>query len=150
MNDPMISPPIRRGVRRRKTSIDLDRVLREAALGAAQEQAVVVVHCTIPAPCPYSPYRIWRSTFLKDRHSGHRSKLLHAEGIQHPPANTHPMPGKPLHFALYFEALPTHCAVFDLVEHTRDLFPFNAPGIVRNRSDVYRVMLNERIPSNNP
>jgi len=144
MRTEIISPNIGRGVQqRRKQRTLLDRALRDAAQQVAEEKAVVVVHCTIPASMAEGPFYIQRSTYLTDRHSAYRSVLIHAEGMTMAPDLTYGRNGTPLHFALYFEALPAHCAVFDLVEMTGDSFPFNAAGLVRNRMDVYRVELFE-------
>lgn len=83
--------------------------------------------------------RIWPSTFLVCRLSGHRSKLLHAEGIPHAPQWRTVPPGGVAYFTLIFTALPKECILFDLVEEIPDEGGFYTPAILRNGMDVYRV-----------
>ena len=103
-----------------------------------EEKGQVTVHCSFVAGLS-DAIRIWPSTFLVCRHSGHRSQLLFAEGI---PLAPHWLPvpaGNAIRFTLLFAGLPSHCVLFDLVEEIADLGGFHVPAILRNDMDVYRV-----------
>jgi hypothetical protein len=101
-----------------------------------EEQGIVVVHCRYSGG---GLIRVWRSTFLLDHSSNHRSKLLHAENISLYPVWT-PIEGNSgLNFTLYFEALPKGCTKFDLHEIIPQSGGFFVEGITRNDLDVYRV-----------
>ncbi|MEZ4757820.1 MAG: hypothetical protein R2817_13405 [Flavobacteriales bacterium] len=114
--------------------------LREALQAAVEERGQVTVHCTLDAgegDC----IRIWPSTYLVCRLSGHRSQLLHAEGIPLAPTWLPVAPGRSVQFTLLFAGLPQHCVLFDLVEEIPDPGGFHATSILRNGMDVYRVEL---------
>jgi hypothetical protein len=83
--------------------------------------------------------RIWPSTFLVCRTTGHRSALVHAEGIPYAPLWQPVPPGGRIAFTLLFAPLPDHCILFDLVEEISDPGGFFCPAILRNGMDVYRV-----------
>lgn len=101
-----------------------------------EEQGTVIVHCLYRGT---GAVRIWPSTFLFDRGSSHRSKLLHAEDISIAPVWTQ-VDSKGSHrFTLFFEALPKNCTVFDLKEIIPQPGAFEITGIRRNTEDVYRV-----------
>ena len=111
---------------------------------AAHRTNVVIVHCTIPAEANGGDFFINRQTFLLDHRARLKYRLLHAEGIGHgdtPDVTKHA--GRPLRFTLYFLGLAKDCTVFDLVERSDDLFPFEARNIQRNAQDVYHVTLCE-------
>ena len=101
-----------------------------------EEQGIVIVHCRYSGG---GVIRVWRSTFLLDHSSNHRSKLLHVENISLYPLWT-PIEGNSgLNFTLYFEALPKSCTKFDLHEIIPQPGGFFVEGIVRNELDIYRV-----------
>jgi hypothetical protein len=101
----------------------------------AEEAGIVVVHCVFPGD---GRIRIWPSTYLFDRSSSHYSKLLHVENICLAP-QWMDVVDKQYVFTLYFEALPKSCKVFDLREVIDEWGAFEAFGIIRNATDVYRV-----------
>jgi hypothetical protein len=103
-----------------------------------EEKGQVTVHCSFVAGLS-DAIRIWPSTFLVCRHSGHRSQLLFAEGIPMAPTWMPVPAGNAIHFTLLFAGLPSHCVLFDLVEEIADLGGFHVPAILRNDMDVYRV-----------
>lgn len=112
--------------------------LKAELLTQVEERGQVTVHCMLTtgfADC----IRIWPSTYLLCRHSGHRSKLLHAEGIPYAPIWKAVAPDSRVEFTLLFEPLPDHCILFDLVEEIEDPGGFFSPAILRNDLDVYRV-----------
>lgn len=116
----------------------LDPELCAELLTEFEERGQVTVHCTILTE-QADLIRIWPSTFLVCQHSGHRSRLLHAEGIAYAPVWQPVAPGKPAAFTLLFEALPTECILFDLVEDIPHAGGFFVSAILRNGMDVYRV-----------
>lgn len=83
--------------------------------------------------------RIWRTTFLVCYHTGHRSELLHAEGIAYAPEWMRVPQNSPMEFTLVFAPLPRDCSAFDLVEVIPQPGGFHVPGIVRNSRDLYHV-----------
>lgn len=118
----------------------LEPSLLDELLVDVDEAGQVTVHCAFEA-CLGDAIRIWPSTYLVCRQTGHHSRLLHAEGISYAPTWTHLPPGAQVRFTLLFEPLPRTCLVFDLVEDIADEGAFMSQGIVRNGMDVYRVRL---------
>lgn len=107
-----------------------------------QEERQVIVHCCFPAtPFWGNLIRVWRSTFLIDKISGHKSKLLHAENISIFPYWTEVPPMKDYWFTLIFSGLPKDCKTFDLQEIIPQEGGFCVPNIPRNSTDVYRVKI---------
>lgn len=85
--------------------------------------------------------RIWRTTYLIDKGSSSRSKLVHAENISFAPAWT-AIPDKTRYsFLLIFNALPKSCQRFDLLEEISQPGGFFVPDIQRNQTDVYHIDL---------
>lgn len=81
-------------------------------------------------------YRIWPSTYLVEKGSGKRAKLITAFNISFAPewtVNT----GRG--FTLVFEGLSRECLVFDVIEEIPEEGGFRANSIVRNDSDVYHI-----------
>lgn len=121
-----------------------ERALWLELLAQAEERQVVTVHCRVEGEAPRTELWIDRSTYLHDAYNRQNARLLHAEGIPHHPERFRVGASGVVHFTLYFEGLWPHCKVFDLQERTDNGFPFNVPGIARNRSDVYHVRINYR------
>lgn len=114
--------------------------LLEQALTLEEKQ--VIVHCCFPASPDFgSLIRIWRSTFLLDEHTGHRSTLVHAENITFYPWWTEVPPMRDFWFTLIFSGLPADCKSFHLKEIIPQEGGFFISNIRRNSSDVYRVMI---------
>ena len=99
----------------------------------------VTVHCKTTSPFGESCVRIWATTYLIDKKSNHRSKLLHIDGVSQYPVWTKLPLGKVLHFTLIFSALPASCKEFDFLELIPEPDGFRYPGIKRNSTDVYHV-----------
>lgn len=101
----------------------------------------VYVHCHYQNVYDEMFIRIWQTTFLIDRASGSRAKLVHVENISYAPVWTH-IPGKQLYtFLLIFSSLPKDCKTFDLVEDIPQAGGFFVSGISRNEQDVYHVAI---------
>lgn len=108
----------------------------------ADAEAQVIVHIAFTASQQGAELiRIWKSTFLIDQHSSHKSELLHAENITLYPVWLEIPAGKKWVFTLYFSALPKSCTQFDLIEDIPQSGGFHFPNIRRNKSDVYRLKL---------
>ncbi|MCU0359312.1 MAG: hypothetical protein MUF75_01135 [Bacteroidia bacterium] len=108
----------------------------EKAKTLESEERQTIVHCSMDEG-EYA-YRIWPSTFLIERGSGRRAKLITAFNIAFAPEWTL-NDGKG--FTLIFEGLSKNCTVFDLVEIIPQEGGFEVKGIVRNNSDVYQVKI---------
>jgi hypothetical protein len=127
---PALAPPITRELEK---PVQLPELLSDVV-----ECGQVTVHCSFVAGLS-DAVRIWPSTFLVCRHSGHRSQLLFAEGIPMAPQWLPVAAGNTIHFTLLFAGLPSHCMLFDLIEEIADPGGFHVPAILRNDMDVYRV-----------
>jgi hypothetical protein len=116
----------------------LEPALRDELLTHLDERGQVTVRCRFDSEL-VTMIRIWRTTFLVCAHTGHRSELMHAEGITYAPQWMPVLPGAPAEFVLVFAPLPKSCSVFDLVEVIPQPGGFHVPGIVRNSRDLYFV-----------
>ncbi|MCC6402172.1 MAG: hypothetical protein IT227_15525 [Flavobacteriales bacterium] len=115
----------------------IDPGIREELLAQADERGQVTVHCRFSTPWG-TRLRVWPGTYLICRTTGHRSALLHAEGISWYPAWM-PVPAGTISFTLVFAPLPDGCTVFDLIEEIPEPGGFMVSGMVRNGSDLYDV-----------
>jgi hypothetical protein len=102
------------------------------------EDSFVYVHCHYNNTAGGMLIRIWNSTFLVDKGSGSRSKLLHAENISFAPVWTQ-IPNGSYSFLLIFEGLPKSCQLFDLIEDIPQPGGFEVRSIARNEKDVYHI-----------
>ncbi len=116
----------------------LDPELRTELLAKVDERGQVTVFCSFLAGFS-DAIRIWSSTALVCLHTGHRSALIHAEGIPYAPVWLPVQPGQIVQFTLVFAALPRTCVLFDLYEEITDPGGFHVSAIPRNGMDVYRV-----------
>jgi hypothetical protein len=97
------------------------------------EERQTIIHCTCKDDLAY---RVWPSTFLIEKESGRRAKIITAFNISFAPQWTF-NDGKG--FTLIFEGLSKTCREFDLKEFIPEVGGFEANGIARNESDVYYV-----------
>jgi hypothetical protein len=125
-------------------SIIVDPKVNDEILAKVENEGTVIVHCSFTAVIS-SGIRIWSSTFLVDKISGHRSKLLHAVNIPFALTILPVKPGTTARFTLFFSALPKSCNVFDLIEkvQTPDVMGFTAYNVKRNASDIYNVVFED-------
>jgi hypothetical protein len=122
-----------------KVKPEIDVEILESVATAGLEDSFVYVHCYFDNPYSDMLIRVWRSTFLIDKNSGVRSKLIHAENISIAPAWTQ-IPGKTLYsFLLIFGGLPRGCQYFDLIEDIPQSGGFEIRNVSRNDSDVYHL-----------
>ena len=107
-----------------------------------EEEKQVIVHCCFPNDFVIGNLvRIWQSTFLVDKFTGYRSKLIFWENIAVFPYWTDIPPVKEYCFTLIFSALPKECKVFDFVEEVIQGRGFLVTDIERNETDVYTLKL---------
>lgn len=106
------------------------------------EERQVIVHCRCYSRGHANDkVRIWRTTYLIDKSSECKSKLLFAFNISfYPVWDIIPQNGFK-RFTLVFGPLPKGCKTFDLIEVTDDSGAFVSFGIQRNREDVYHIVL---------
>lgn len=105
------------------------------------ENSFVYVHCYLRNSLKDMMVRIWKTTYLIDHTSSHRSELVHAENITFAPTWTRLPDNRTYSFLLIFSALPKSCIQFDLVEEITQPGGFVVQNIVRNSTDVYHVEL---------
>src|ERR1051326_4527709 len=89
----------------------------------------VYVHCYFNNTVKDMLIRIWKTTYLVDRGSGARSKLVHAENISYAPEGRLVPDKKEFRFLLIFDALPRAWSSFDLVEDIPQAGGFHVEGI---------------------
>lgn len=106
----------------------------------AEEERLVIVHCFMYFP-QGGRLRIWKSTYLIDKYSGHRSRLVNVFGVSIAPVWMLVDAGQSVHFTLTFERLPSSCVFFDLVEEIPEHGGFYVGNIVRNKADVYKIRI---------
>lgn len=105
------------------------------------EERQVIVHCTYKNIYEYGFIRIWKSTFLIDKDSSHKSYLLHAFNITIFPNWKMLKEGETLVFTLIFSALPKNCSRFDLIEDIPQVGGFEVLNIERNSTDIYHLTI---------
>ena len=102
----------------------------------------VIVHCCFKNDFAVGMLiRIWRTTFLLDTQSSHKSKLLFADNICFNPHWIEVPMVKEYWFTLIFSGLPKDCTHFDFAEIIPEEGGFFVPKIKRNRTDVYHIIL---------
>ena len=104
------------------------------------EEAQVILHCRVKS-VDASLIRIWKSSFLFDGHSDHRSHLILNENIALYPEWTVIGQSPYHHFTLIFSALPKYCTLFHFIEEIPEPGGFVFRNIQRNKSDVYYLEL---------
>src|SRR5690554_7567567 len=95
-------------------TIEVDKKLLEGIKQQTNTEQQVIVHCYFHPSSFFTRYRVWRSTYLKDLHSSHRSQLLNAYNISFYPIWTPVIGMGKVSFTLVFEGLPKDCTTFDL------------------------------------
>jgi hypothetical protein len=103
------------------------------------EDSHVYVHCYFNNVYKDMLIRIWKTTYLIDKVSGYRSKLVHSENISLAPVWTQIPDGGIYSFLLIFTALPKSCQTFDLLEDIPQAGGFFIGDITRNQTDVYHI-----------
>lgn len=104
------------------------------------EESQVIIHCTYNGT-EGDRIRIWKSTFLYDNGSDHKSKLVLAENISLYPEWTLLKTRQQIRFTLIFTGLPRNCRSFDLVEKIPEPGAFIYEHIQRNVTDIYLLQM---------
>jgi hypothetical protein len=121
--------------------VHVDEKILEEAKNESDVEKQVIVHCFIK-PSPHdSAIRIWNSTYLRDKDSSHKSKLISSHNITVYPTWMTMKAGKGAKFTLVFSALPKACKSFDLFEDIPQRDGFYLGLISRNKTDVYSVII---------
>lgn len=106
------------------------------------EEGQVIVHCVSGGSLFYDSFiRVWSTTYLFDKHSEHKSELVHVENITLAPQWMLVPAGTIAHYSLIFTGLPKDCTIFDLQEMITQPGAFTAKNIQRNNTDIYYVRL---------
>ena len=124
-----------------KPKVHIDEEVKHDLLRDIQEEAQVIVHCTLVGTLICKHIRIWKSTYLVPHNSEHKSELMHAHNISLFPVWMPISPGKPANFTLVFSGLPKDCTEFDLLEIIPESGGFKCLGIKRNETDIYHIKL---------
>lgn len=138
---PRNSPPVKVKEPPVKARPEVDIDILTAIDSGVLEDAYIYVHCYFDNPNEGSLVRIWKTTFLTDRGSGTRARLLHAENISFAPVWTLIPDRTTFSFLLIFSSLPKSCKQFDLVEEIPQPGGFHVQNIQRNQRDVYHITL---------
>ena len=134
MEDSIIAKP-----KKSNPKIKVDEQIIEEAKNQNEVEKQVVVHCFFKSHILNTSIRIWKSTYLRDQDSTHKSKLLSAHNITIYPEWMPTQGGSTIKFTLVFSALPKNCKSFDLFEDIPEEGGFYSEVISRNKSDVYSV-----------
>lgn len=119
--------------------IEIDQKILKDAKRQFQVERQVIVHCSFHPGNYHTTMRIWKSTFLRDQESAHRSRLLNAYNITFFPEWKYIPGGEAAKFTLVFAALPKRCKSFDLFEDIPERGGFYSDPISRNKADVYYI-----------
>jgi len=103
------------------------------------DDSFVYVHCYFHNKWENMLIRIWKTTYLIDKLSGTRSKLIHAENISMAPVWTQIPDEREYSFLLVFSGLPKSVKLFDMVEEIAEPGGFFVQDISRNETDVYHL-----------
>ncbi|WP_417429033.1 hypothetical protein [Halpernia sp.] len=115
------------------------KILEDLKTEISTEQQVIV-HCCFKNNFAFGMLiRIWKTTYLLDTQSSHKSKLLFANNICFNPDWMEVPLVENYWFTLVFSGLPKDCTHFDLAEIIPESGGFYVPKIERNKTDVYNI-----------
>jgi hypothetical protein len=106
------------------------------------EEGQVTIYCIFAPNEEDYLIRIWKTTFLIDEKSSHKSNLLHIEDITFYPEWTPVAANTAKKFTLIFSRLPSTCAQFNLLEDIPQSGGFFYNNIQRNGTDIYTIRFN--------
>lgn len=119
-----------------ETEVLVKKKPKRSAKTVDSKERQTIVHCTYD---PASAVRVWPTTFLVEKESGRRVKLITAFNITFAPQWTFGTENN--RFTLVFGGLSKKCSMFDLVEDIPLPDPFVVKNISRNKTDVYEVRI---------
>ncbi|MBC7407539.1 MAG: hypothetical protein H7339_04045 [Arcicella sp.] len=103
-----------------------------------QVEKQVIVHGVVAAKPPNGhSIRLWKSIVLIPHNATKRCRLIQSYNIALYPEWQYVNSGKPHHFTMIFEGLPTDCLQFDVLEIIPEPYGFEVRNIHRNEQDVY-------------
>ena len=120
---------------------EIDSSILEEIEQSNEIEKQVVVHCEYTSRYEEDMIIIWKTTFLNDRNSTHKSKLISTFNIPIHPTWLILKPFSKHTFTLVFTGLPKSCKMFDLSEEIPEGGAFYIGKIKRNKSDVYRILV---------
>jgi hypothetical protein len=129
-----------------KRLIVINSSLKQIMLSALELESQTTLHCKIRGTEIYQHggwANINPNTFLINRHSNERLKLIHAENIPYTPHRyffRHP--NDFLYFTLLFQKIPETWADFCLYEETPFGDGFFVGEVPKNKSGIYRIRIN--------
>src|SRR5690349_14346957 len=132
---PISAGPVRVKEAPAKAKPEVDSDTLTSIDSATLEDSYVYVHGYFQNTYKNMLIRIWKSTFLVDKTSASRSRLIHAENISFAPQWTQIPDGVTYNFLLIFSALPKSCQSFDLLEDIPQPGGFFVENIQRNETD---------------
>lgn len=106
------------------------------SLSQIQDQKQITVIVTVGN---YPEVRIWPNIELRSEVNAERAKLLQVIGLNPFPNWTSIPAGTKKQFCLIFEPLSSDVSSFSIVEEIPEPGGFFESGILRNKTDVYRV-----------
>lgn len=121
---------------RTETEVLVKKKPKRSAKTVDSKERQTIVHCTYD---PGSAVRVWPSTYLIEKETGRRVKLITAFNITFAPEWTFGADNS--RFTLVFGGLSKKCSMFDLVEDIPLPDPFVVKNIPRNKTDVYEVSI---------
>jgi len=120
--------------------------LKQAILSALELESQTTLHCKIRGAEIYQHggfANINPNTFLINRQSNERLKLLHAENIPYAPHRyIFRHPNDFLYFTLLFQKIPETWTTFCLYEETAFGDGFFVGEVPKNKSGIYRIRIN--------
>ncbi len=119
-------------------TLELPAELLESLVEIQEQRQITVIVSAIVQPYS-SARRIWPNIELRSEVNSERAKLVQAIGLL-PFPNWTPIPARSQkEFCLIFEPLSSEVSVFSIVEEIPESGGFFQAGILRNKTDVYRV-----------
>jgi hypothetical protein len=105
-----------------------------------QQEGQVVVHFQYKCIEPRGIWlKAWKTTYLFDTHSSHKSELLYVEQLPLQPNFVSVKYRESFSFTMIFSPLPKDCTHFDLKEIIPETGEFCFTNIARNATDIYHI-----------
>lgn len=122
------------------TDFTMDSKTKRQLQSDFQYEGQVIVHGTVHSRFG-GGIRLWKTIFLFDADSDHKSSLIYADNISFHPVWTQLQPNGSHRFTMVFSGLPKSCKRFHLIEVIPEPGEFKVMNISRNRQDVYDIYL---------
>jgi hypothetical protein len=119
----------------------IDKKTLEKLKKQLSPEGQVTIHISHRSRREVSLLRVWKTIFLFDNNSEHKSKLLHFYNISLYPEWTAIKYGETRNFTLIFSALPKTCTHFNMVEQIPEEGAWVCNNIPRTQDDIYYLIL---------